>query len=151
MWLVWERRQTHTRFWYGNFIIRDLVRPRHRWVDNIKMEHKGIEWERGLNWFSTGYGHVVECCENGNEPLVFIRCGDILTSWECISSSKKGCIPWSKLLHWVYVQWKLTHSAKCWTIYVGVSKSFQTISHRPPTDGTTWTCALWLRTGNVAT
>jgi hypothetical protein len=36
-------------------------------------------------------------------------------------------------------------------MYVGVSKSSQTISHRPPTDGTTWKYALWVRAGSFAT
>jgi hypothetical protein len=43
------RRETHTSFWRGNLIIRDPVRPRQRWVNNIKMEHKRIEWGRRLD------------------------------------------------------------------------------------------------------
>jgi hypothetical protein len=37
---TYGRRETHTSFWCGNLIIKDLVRSRQRWVNNIKMEHK---------------------------------------------------------------------------------------------------------------
>ena len=53
---TYGRRERHTSFWFGNLIIRDLVRPRHKWVDNIKMEYKGTEWgtSTGLIWHRRG-------------------------------------------------------------------------------------------------
>jgi hypothetical protein len=39
---------------------RPLGRPRHRWVDNIKM--------CGVDWCGSVYGQVVSSCECGNEP-----------------------------------------------------------------------------------
>jgi len=50
---------------------RPLGRPTHRWVDNIKMDLKEMEW-RGPG---LGYGQVAGTCECGNEPSVCIKCG----------------------------------------------------------------------------
>jgi hypothetical protein len=30
-----------------------------------------------LDWSGSGYGHVASCCECGNEPSGFIKCGEL--------------------------------------------------------------------------
>jgi hypothetical protein len=48
---------------------RTLGRPRHRWVDNIKMNLREIEWGwYGLDRTGSGYGPVEGSCEHGAEP-----------------------------------------------------------------------------------
>ena len=42
-WQIWERKETHTEFWWGNLKgMRLLGRPRHRWEDNIEKDLKGM-------------------------------------------------------------------------------------------------------------
>jgi hypothetical protein len=53
---------------------RPLGRPRHRWVDNIKMDLKEI----GLDLSGSGLGPVEGSCEHGNEPLDSIKCWEVL-------------------------------------------------------------------------
>ena len=44
--------------------------------DNIKMALKEMGWQgKGQDSSGSGYGHVVGCCEHGNEPLGSIKCG----------------------------------------------------------------------------
>jgi hypothetical protein len=45
---------------------RPLGRPRCRWVDNIKVDLREIEWD-GLDSSGPGYGPVESSCEHGNE------------------------------------------------------------------------------------
>jgi hypothetical protein len=56
-----------------------LVRPRCRWVDNIKMHLKRdkMVWY-GLDRSSSGYGPVEGSCQQGNEPSRSIKCWEIL-------------------------------------------------------------------------
>jgi hypothetical protein len=58
---------------------RPLGRPRHRWVDNIKMEREmgwdGMVWTRSI-WL--GIGPVEGSCEHGNEPLHSVKCWEVL-------------------------------------------------------------------------
>jgi hypothetical protein len=58
---------------------KPLGRRRHRWEDNIKMDHKEIGCE-DMGWISSGsgYGQLVDCCEHGNEPPDSIKDGEFL-------------------------------------------------------------------------
>jgi hypothetical protein len=38
MWHAWERGETCTGFWWESPKEKALERPRHRWVDGIKMD-----------------------------------------------------------------------------------------------------------------
>jgi len=60
---------------------RPLGRPRHRWEDNITLGSQRNRSERsGLDSSSSGLGQVAGCCECGNEPSDFMKCGgDFLT------------------------------------------------------------------------
>jgi hypothetical protein len=55
---------------------RPLGRPRHRWIDNIKMDLLRWDWEvcTGLVWLRIGTG------EHDNEPSGSIKCGES-TEW----------------------------------------------------------------------
>jgi hypothetical protein len=52
---------------------RPLVRPRRRWVDNIKMYLKEVGWGYGLDRCSSGQGQVAGSCEYGDEHSVSIK------------------------------------------------------------------------------
>jgi hypothetical protein len=57
---------------------RPLGRPRHRWVDNAKMDLGEIGWG-GMDWIDLAEDRPVKgSCEHGNEPLGSIK------SWEVI-------------------------------------------------------------------
>jgi hypothetical protein len=58
---------------------RPLGRPRHRWIDNIKMDLLEIGLG-GVDWI----GQVESYCECSNEPLNSIKC------WEILSDHKTG-------------------------------------------------------------
>jgi hypothetical protein len=53
---------------------RSLGRPRHRYLNNIELDPREIEWG-GIEWIS-----VVQYrnCEYGNEPSGFIKCWEVL-------------------------------------------------------------------------
>jgi hypothetical protein len=47
---------------------RPLGRPRHRWMDNIKKDVRGIGWD-GVDWIDLAQDGPVEGpCEHGDEP-----------------------------------------------------------------------------------
>jgi hypothetical protein len=51
---------------------RPLGRPRHRWVDSIKIDLREVGWA-GIDWIDLAQDRPVEgCCEHGNEQL----CGE---------------------------------------------------------------------------
>jgi hypothetical protein len=54
---------------------RPLVRPRHRWEDNIKMDHQEVGWG-GMDWISvTQERNRWQALINvGNEPSGSIKC-----------------------------------------------------------------------------
>jgi hypothetical protein len=58
---------------------RLLRRRRCRWVVNIKMDLREIEWD-GTDWINLaqGNGPVEGSCEHGNEPLGSIKCSEVL-------------------------------------------------------------------------
>jgi hypothetical protein len=67
----------HTLFWWGNLREREhLEKPRRRWENNIKMDLREVEWERGLNRSSSGWRQVAGYCECGNESSDSIKCED---------------------------------------------------------------------------
>jgi hypothetical protein len=50
---------------------RPLGRPRHRWVNNIRMDLKEIGWD-GMGWIDLTQDRGQ--CEHGNEPPGSIKC-----------------------------------------------------------------------------
>jgi len=58
---------------------RPLGRPRRRLVDNIKidLQDSGM-WVYGLDWTGSGYRHVADACECGNEPSGSVKCREFL-------------------------------------------------------------------------
>jgi hypothetical protein len=69
-----------------------LERPRRRWVDNIKMDLRGIQWY-GLDWSGSEYGPVEGSCEHGNEPSGSIKCWEVLEWLHNLQLLKKGSAP----------------------------------------------------------
>jgi hypothetical protein len=55
-----------------------LGRPRCTWEDNIKMGVREVAWGHGLDQSGSGQGQVAGCCECGNKPFGFIKCGKFL-------------------------------------------------------------------------
>ena len=53
---------------------RLLGRPRHRWVDNIRMDLQEVGC--GLGWSGIETGG--DACECGNEPSGSMKCGEFL-------------------------------------------------------------------------
>jgi hypothetical protein len=58
---------------------RPLGRPRHRWMDSIKIDLRDMGWD-GMDWFDlcSGYGPVEGSCEHGNETSGSIKCWEVL-------------------------------------------------------------------------
>jgi hypothetical protein len=50
-----------------------LGRSRCRLEDNIKMDHREVEWGHGLNLFGSGQGQVAGCCKCAIYVSVFQR------------------------------------------------------------------------------
>jgi hypothetical protein len=55
---------------------RPLRKPRHRWVDNIKIDLR-MGWY-GLDQSGPGQGPVEGSCGNGNDPSGSIKCWEVL-------------------------------------------------------------------------
>jgi hypothetical protein len=55
---------------------RPVGRPRHRWVDNIKMDLQYVGWV-GMDWVALAQDRV-GTCECRSEPSGSIKCGDFL-------------------------------------------------------------------------
>jgi len=49
---------------------RPLPRPKHRWVDNLKMAPTKTVKGRGLDWSGSGQGQVSVCCKHCHELYV---------------------------------------------------------------------------------
>jgi hypothetical protein len=58
---------------------RSVGRPRRRWVNNIKMDLREIEWD-GMDWIDVAQDRdqLEGSCEYGNEPLGSIKCWEVL-------------------------------------------------------------------------
>jgi len=57
---------------------RPLGGPRRRWEDNIKMDLQEVGCG-GVGWIDLAQdGQVAGTCDCDNEPLVSIRCGELL-------------------------------------------------------------------------
>jgi hypothetical protein len=65
MYQEWERQK------------RAQGRPRHRWMNNIKVDLGEIGWG-GVGWIDLAQGPVEGSCEHGNEPLGSMKCWEIL-------------------------------------------------------------------------
>jgi hypothetical protein len=59
---------------------RSLGRPSHRWENNIRMDLTNWVGKYGLNSSGLEQGLLTGSCEHSNEPLVFIKCEEFLTS-----------------------------------------------------------------------
>jgi hypothetical protein len=58
---------------------RPLGRPRRRWEDNIKVDLQEVGCGgHKLDRADSGKGQVAGTCDCGNEPSVYIKCGEIL-------------------------------------------------------------------------
>jgi hypothetical protein len=57
---------------------RLLIRPRHRWEDNIKMDLQEVGWVCGLNLPGPAQKRVAGSSECGNEPPFSIKCEKFL-------------------------------------------------------------------------
>ena len=58
---------------------RPLGSSRRRWKGNIKMDFSRNRMGRhGLDRSGSGQGQVVGCCEGGDEPSGFIKCGEFV-------------------------------------------------------------------------
>jgi hypothetical protein len=55
---------------------KPLERPRRRWQDNIKMDHRKVGWGNRLDQSGSGYRQVVGSCECGDEPSASTKCGE---------------------------------------------------------------------------
>jgi hypothetical protein len=69
----------HIGYWWESQKERALGRPRHRSMDNIKMDLKRDRMGRyGLDLSGSRYGPAVGSCEHGNVPLSSIKCWEVL-------------------------------------------------------------------------
>jgi hypothetical protein len=57
---------------------RPLGRPRRRYEENIKLDHREIGRE-GVDWTGLGQDPATASCEHCNKPSGFIRAGHFLT------------------------------------------------------------------------
>jgi len=51
MWHIWGKGEVNPEFWWGNLIERDHThtKPRHRWVDNMKMDLQQMRWGKRVD------------------------------------------------------------------------------------------------------
>jgi hypothetical protein len=62
---------------------RPLGRPRRRWMDIIKMDHREIGWDC-MDWIDLAQDGPVEgSCEHDNKPSGSIKCWEVL-EWQHI-------------------------------------------------------------------
>jgi hypothetical protein len=54
---------------------RPVGRLRRRWVNNIKIDLREIEWD-GMDWIDLAQDS--DSCEHGNEPSGSVKCWEIL-------------------------------------------------------------------------
>jgi hypothetical protein len=71
---------------------RPLGRPRRRWVDNIKIDLREIEWD-GVDWIDLAQGPVKGSSQDGDEQLGSLKCWEVLEwlhNWQVL---RKGSAP----------------------------------------------------------
>jgi hypothetical protein len=72
---------------------RPLGRPRHRCVDNIKIDVREIGWD-GMDWIDLAEDRDQwRACEHSNEPLGSIKCWEVLEWLHNRQLLKKGSAP----------------------------------------------------------
>jgi hypothetical protein len=72
---------------------RPLGRQRRRWVDNIKIDLRDIEWNI-MDWIDLAhYRDQWRCCEHGDEPSGSIKCWVVLEWLHNCRLLKKGSAP----------------------------------------------------------
>jgi hypothetical protein len=76
---MWETRNAYGILVGKSEGKRPLGRPRHRWVDDIQMDHKRdrMGWY-GLDRTGSGYGPVEGSFEHGDEPSGSIKHWEVL-------------------------------------------------------------------------
>jgi hypothetical protein len=57
MWYAWGSGDDFIWFWLGGPKVRALIRPRHRWEDNIKLDLREIGID-GANWIQLAQDRV---------------------------------------------------------------------------------------------
>jgi len=78
MWDVWKTKEVHTGFWWGNVwerhLLEDLSVCGKVIIKLILRKWYGVE---GMDWITLAQDRerVAGCCECGNEPWGFIKCG----------------------------------------------------------------------------
>jgi hypothetical protein len=93
MYHEWDRRGTCIGYWWKSQNERPLGRPRHRWVDNIKMDLGERRWG-GMDWIDLAQGWVgaVEVfCEHGNEPSGLKNRCEVFFSSYIVGSPSRRC------------------------------------------------------------
>jgi hypothetical protein len=68
---MWEKRNAYRILVGKSEVKRPLGRPRHRWMDNIKMDLREIGWD-GMDWLRIGTS------EHDNELSGSIKCWEFL-------------------------------------------------------------------------
>jgi hypothetical protein len=69
---------------------RPLGTPRHRCVDNIKMDLRDTGWDY-VDWIDVAQDR--DSCEHGNEPSGSIKCWKFLSASKISRSSRRGSAP----------------------------------------------------------
>jgi hypothetical protein len=74
---MWKRRGAYRVLLEKPEGKRLLGRLRHRWEDNIKMDHQEVGCE-GMDWIDLAQymDKVLGSCKRGNEPSGSIKCGE---------------------------------------------------------------------------
>jgi hypothetical protein len=75
---------------------RPLRRPRRRWEDSIKMDLREVMGGHGLDQSGSRQVHVAGCCECGDEPSGYIKCGEFLEWLTMFLLLRKDSAAWSK-------------------------------------------------------
>jgi hypothetical protein len=75
-----ETTEISAGFWWGCLRERhQIVRPRRRWKNNIKMNIQELGWN-DMDWTDLAQvrGLLVGCCEHGNELSACVKCSGSL-------------------------------------------------------------------------
>jgi hypothetical protein len=72
---------------------RPLGRQRRRWVNNIKIDLREIDWDGMAGSIWLRMGTVEGSCEHGNEPSGSKKCWEVLEWLHNVQLLKKGSAP----------------------------------------------------------